>query len=128
MRLLLDTHALLWWLTDEEALGERAREHIAAAENAIVVSAASMWEIAIKQRLGKIVADIAEIEKEIAQQGMVRLGIEADHLIELTSLPDYHRDPFDRMLIAQARAEDMPLMTRDPEIAAYSVDRIAADR
>lgn len=128
MRLLLDTHALLWWLSDDEALGEKAREQIADAGNEIVVSAASMWEIAIKQRLGKIDAEIADIEKEIAQQGMVRLGIEADHLIELTTLPDHHRDPFDRMLVAQARAEDMPIMTRDVAIAAYSVDRIAADR
>lgn len=128
MRLLLDTHALLWWLADDEALGEKAREHIAAAENEIIVSAASMWEIAIKQRLGKIEAEIAEIEREVAQQGMVRLGIEAGHLIELTSLPDHHRDPFDRMLVAQARVEDMPIMTRDTDIAAYSVDRIAADR
>ena len=128
MRLLLDTHALLWWLTDDQALGEKARAHIADTGNEIVVSAASMWEIAIKQRLGKIDAEIAEIEKEIAQQGLVRLGIEADHLIELTSLPDHHRDPFDRMLVAQARAEDMPLMTADKQIAAYSADRIAADR
>jgi len=128
MRLLLDTHALLWWLSDDSALGEKAREQIADTGNEIVVSAASMWEIAIKQRLGKIDAEIAEIEKEIAQQGMVRLGIEADHLIELTTLPDHHRDPFDRMLVAQARAEDIPIMTRDVAIAAYSVDRIAADR
>lgn len=128
MRLLLDTHALLWWLTDDQALGERAREQVADAANEVVVSAASMWEIAIKQRLGKIDAEIAEIEREIARQGMIRLGIEADHVIELSSLPDHHRDPFDRMLVSQARAEDMPLMTADAQIGAYSVDRIAADR
>jgi len=128
MRILLDTHVLLWWLNDAASLGERARAQISDSENAIIVSAASLWEIAIKQGLGKVEADIAEIEKDIAQQGMIRLGIEADHLIELTSLPNLHRDPFDRMLISQARAEDMPLMTADTQIAAYSIDRIAADR
>lgn len=128
MRLLLDTHALLWWLTDDPALGERARAQIAEPENRILVSAASLWEIAIKQGLGKIESDIAEIEKEVARQGMTRLAIEADHLIELTSLPNHHRDPFDRMLVAQARAEDIPLMTADLSIASYSVDRMAADR
>ena len=128
MRILLDTHALLWWLTDDERLGEKAREHIGDEGNVIVVSAASLWEIAIKQRLRKIDADIAEIEVDIARQGAIRLGIEAHHLIELATLPDHHRDPFDRMLVSQARAEDMPLMTADTQIAAYSVDRIAADR
>lgn len=128
MRVLLDTHALLWWLTDDPALGDKAKAQIAEPENSIMVSAASLWEIAIKQGLGKIEADIAEIEKELSRQGMARLGIEADHLIELTSLPNHHRDPFDRMLIAQARAEDMHLMTADLHIAGYSVDRIAADR
>ena len=128
MRILLDTHALLWWLSDDESIGEKARSQIADPENIIVVSAASLWEIAIKQGLGKVVADLAEIEREIAHQGMMRMGIEADHLIELVALPNHHRDPFDRMLVAQARAEDMLLMTADTQIAAYSVDRIAADR
>ena len=128
MRVLLDTHVLLWWLTDDPALGDKAKVQIAEPDNSIMVSAASLWEIAIKQGLGKIDADIVEIEKEIAHQGMVRLGIEADHLVELTSLPSHHRDPFDRMLIAQARAEDMHLMTADLHIVGYSVDRIAADR
>ena len=128
MRILLDTHALLWWLSDNPKLGEKARAKIADPKNLILVSAASLWEIAIKQGIGKIGADIVEIEKEVAQQGMVRLGIEADHLIELTSLPDHHRDPFDRMLIAQAGAEDISLLTADMQVAAYSIDRIAADR
>jgi PIN domain nuclease of toxin-antitoxin system len=128
MRILLDTHALLWWLTDDPALGEKAKAQIAEPDNMILVSAASLWEIAVKQAIGKIEADIAEIEKAIAAQGMVRLGIDADHLIELVSLPPLHRDPFDRILIAQARAEDVPLLTADAHIAGYSVDRIAADR
>ena len=128
MRVLLDTHVLIWWLTDDPALGDKAKAQIADPENVVTVSAASLWEIAIKQGLGKIEADIAEIEKEIAHQGLLRLGIEADHLIELASLPSHHRDPFDRMLIAQARAEDLHLMTADSYMASYSVDRIAADR
>jgi PIN domain nuclease of toxin-antitoxin system len=128
MRVLLDTHALLWWLADDPALGEKARGQIAEPDNVILVSAASLWEIAVKQGLGKIKADIAEIEMAIAAQGMLRLGIDADHLIELVSLPPIHCDPFDRMLVAQARAENVPLMTSDGHIADYSVDRIAADR
>jgi PIN domain nuclease of toxin-antitoxin system len=128
MRILLDTHALLWWLSDDPALGPRARDQIGDIDNDIIVSAASMWEIAIKRRLGKIEADVVEIETEIAKQGMIRLGIEAAHLVELIKLPDHHRDPFDRMLVAQARTEDAGLMTVDPQIARYSVDRIAADR
>jgi PIN domain nuclease of toxin-antitoxin system len=128
MRILLDTHAVLWWLVDDPALGENARSQIAEPDNVILVSTASLWEIAIKQGLGKIEANIAEIEGAIAAQGMLRLGIDADHLIELVSLPHIHRDPFDRMLVAQARAENVPLMTADGDIAGYSVDRIAADR
>lgn len=128
MRLLLDTHALLWWLTDDPELGEKARSHIGNSGNMILVSSASLWEIVIKQRLGKLDGDIAQIEKEVAQQGMARLNIRADHLIELAKMPVHHRDPFDQMLVAQARAENLPLMTADARIAAYSVDRIAADR
>jgi PIN domain nuclease of toxin-antitoxin system len=128
MRILLDTHALLWWLTDDPELGRKARDHIAEAENTIVVSSASLWEIVIKQRLGKLEGEIVEIEKEVARQGMVRLNVLADHLIELSTMAVHHRDPFDQMLVAQARAEDMPLMTADVRIAPYSVDRIAADR
>ncbi len=128
MRILLDTHALLWWLTDDAQLGTRARDQIGSAENVIAVSCASLWEIVIKQRLGKLEGDIGEIEKEIAQQGMTRLNLLPDHLVELSAMAVHHRDPFDQMLVAQARSEDMPLLTADIGIAAYSVDRIAADR
>jgi len=128
MRILLDTHALLWWLTDDAQLGERARDHIADPDNAAVVSCASLWEIVIKQRLGKLDGDIGEIEKEIARQGMARLDLLVDHFVELSAMDVHHRDPFDQMLVAQARAENMPLLTANGRIAAYSVDRIAADR
>lgn len=128
MRILIDTHALLWWLTDDAQLGERARDHIADPDNAVVVSCASLWEIVIKQRLGKLEGDIGEIEREIARQGMVRLNLLSEHLVELSAMQVHHRDPFDQMLVAQARAEDMPLLTADARIATYSVDRIAADR
>jgi PIN domain nuclease of toxin-antitoxin system len=128
MRLLLDTHALLWWLGDDAALGAKARETIADQSNAIFVSAASLWEIAVKQALGKLEADIAEIEQAVVDQGFERLGIEAAHVIELAGLPQHHRDPFDRMLVAQARSSDLVLLTADAQIAGYSVDRVAADR
>lgn len=128
MRLLLDTHALLWWLTDDQALGAKARAQIENPANDIIVSSASLWEIVVKQRLGKLEGDISDIEEEVGRQGMIRLNIERAHLIELSAMKVHHRDPFDQMLVAQARAEDMALVTADAQIAAYSVDRIAADR
>lgn len=128
MRILLDTHALLWWLADDPQLGSRARDQITDPANDIVVSCASLWEIVIKQRLGKLRGDIAEIEAELPRQGLVRLELLPEHLVELSQMPVHHRDPFDQMLVAQARAENIPLMTADLQVAGYSVDRIAADR
>lgn len=128
MRFIVDTHALLWWLAGDPSIGPFARERLASDDSQAVVSAASLWEVAIKQGLGRVDADIGEIERSIAAQGFERLGIEAGHLVELLSLPAIHRDPFDRMLIAQARAEDMPIMTADQAIARYAVDLIAAER
>jgi PIN domain nuclease of toxin-antitoxin system len=128
VKLLLDTHALIWWLDDDERLGTDAREVIAEPANDVHVSVASLWEIAIKMRAGKLKADIGAIERDIVHEAFVRLDIAPRHLEELMSVPLHHRDPFDHLLIAQARAEDMPLMTSDAQITAYSVERIAADR
>lgn len=128
MRLLLDTHVLIWWLDDDERLGPQSRELIAEPANDVHVSVASLWEIALKIRIGKLRADMTAIERRVGREAFVRLDIAPRHLGILMSVPMHHRDPFDHMLIAQASAEKMPLMTADARIAAYSVDRIDADR
>ena len=122
MKLLLDTHALLWWLGDDPRLGASAREKIAHRENTILASVASLWEIAVKIRVGKLVADIDRIERAVVAEGFERLAIERPHLAELVSLPRHHRDPFDHLLIAQARHEGAALMSEDATMAAYPVE------
>jgi PIN domain nuclease of toxin-antitoxin system len=128
LKFLLDTHALIWWLDDDDRLGADARELIADPANDVHVSVASLWEIAVKVRAGKLKAEIGAIEREIGREAFYRLDITPRHLEVLMSVPMHHRDPFDHLLIAQASAEGMPLMTADAQLAAYSVDRIAADR
>ena len=119
MRILVDTQALLWWLMDSERLGPKARRIFLSDEP--VISAVVLWEIAIKVSLGKLSADVAEVSRIIAEQGLERLGISDRHMINLQALPFHHRDPFDRMLIAQSDAEDLPLLTSDAKIALYDV-------
>ena len=122
---LLDTHALLWWLADDPALGPSAREIIAEPRNRVFVSAAMGWEIAIKQQLGKLTAP-ADIETVVEQKGFAKLPISFFHGQQAGALPLHHRDPFDRMLIAQAQAEGLELMTADPAFRAYAVRLIEA--
>ncbi len=119
MRLLLDTHVLLWWLADDPALSEQARQLI-ANEPEVFVSAASAWEIAIKRALGKLEApeDLLEV---LDTGGIVRLPIDFEHAITAGALPRHHDDPFDRMLVAQAQREGLALMTSDARIARYAV-------
>ena len=119
MRILVDTQALLWWLMDSERLGTKARRIFISDEP--VVSPVVSWEIAIKASLGKLSADVSEVSRVIAEQGFERLGISDRHMINLQSLPFHHRDPFDRMLIAQSDAEDLPILTSDAKIALYDV-------
>ena len=119
MRILVDTQALLWWLMDSERLGPKARRIFLSDEP--VISAVVLWEIAIKASLGKLSADVAEVSRIIAEQGLERLGISDRHMINLQALPFHHRDPFDRMLIAQSDAEGLPLLTSDAKIALYDV-------
>lgn len=104
MRLLLDTHALLWWLNDDEKLGNHARRLIGDPENDVLVSAVSLWEITVKLRIGKLDADIDEILAVLPDQGFDRLDITDTHLIALAALPLHRRDPFDHLLMAQAAA------------------------
>lgn len=124
MRLLIDTHALLWWLTDDPALPESARKHLARSGNTILVSAASAWEIATKFRIGKL-ADagdlLADFGGYLARERFEGLPISIDHAVRAGLLPGPHKDPFDRMLIAQAQAEGLPLLSNDAAFDAYRV-------
>ena len=122
---LLDTHAFLWWLANDPALGPSARDIIAEPRNRILVSAATAWEIAIKRQLGKLVAP-ADIEAAVEEKGFTKLPISFFHGQQAGALPPHHRDPFDRMLIAQAQAEGLELMTADPVFGGYAVRLIAA--
>lgn len=127
MLLLLDTHAFLWWIGDEPALGPRAREAIAAPANVVFVSAATAWEIAVKREAGKLDAP-GEVGAWIRDGGFTELAIEVEHAVASAGLPRHHGDPFDRLLIAQARLEDLTLVTSDPEILGYDVATLDAGR
>lgn len=122
MNLLLDTHALLWWLADEE-LSAPARAAIADPDRLVAVSAATVWEISIKRQLGKLEAP-NDLLDAIAASGFEPLDITIGHADAAGALPPHHRDPFDRMLVAQARAEGLAIVTRDPAIEAYGVDTL----
>lgn len=124
MPYLLDTHAFLWWITDDPRLSEPARQVIRDASNQILFSAASAWEIAIKARLGCLDfrTEPAElIPRQITANSFVPLPIDARHALQVLQLPPLHRDPFDRILVAQARIEGTPILTVDPLIAQYEV-------
>jgi PIN domain nuclease of toxin-antitoxin system len=113
VRLLLDTHALLWWLADDQHLGSKARKLIEDPANDIFVSVASLWEITVKVRVGKLEADTEEISGAAIRDGFDLLGIEIPHLQTLAGLPLHHRDPFDHLLIAQAITEDATFVSQD---------------
>jgi PIN domain nuclease of toxin-antitoxin system len=118
MRLLLDTHILLWWLADSPSLSDRARELIADPDNSVFVSAVSLWEIWLKQSLGKLQLP-SDFEERLAGESFESLPLLAAHAREVASLPWHHRDPFDRMLIAQARVAELALLTADETAALY---------
>ncbi len=123
MRLLLDTHALLWWLTNDDRLSVPARALVDDPAHDVVVSAVSLWEIVVKVRIGKLDADIADIEAALERDGFTRLSIAPPHLTVLARLPMHpdHRDPFDHLLIAQAIAEDATFVSEDRNTARYPV-------
>jgi PIN domain nuclease of toxin-antitoxin system len=125
MTLLLDTHVLLWWLDDPRQLSKLARRAIQDGTNAVYISAAVAWEIAIKKALGKLDAP-DELEAAIEANRFLPLPITIAHALAVQSLPDHHRDPFDRILIAQALHEGFRLVNRDSEIAKYPVPQIVA--
>ena len=119
MRLLLDTHALLWALGAPSKLPARTAAAVREPGNDVFVSAASIWEIAIKAALGKVSADIDEIARTSVEVGFEELAVTFAHARRVHSLPPRHRDPFDRMLVAQALEEGLTIVTHDARVVAY---------
>jgi PIN domain nuclease of toxin-antitoxin system len=127
LRLLLDTHALLWWLSDNPQLTKPATRAIANTRNTVIVSAASAWEIATRVRLGKLptaVDLVADFVAQMEREGFQLLAVSVEHAIRGGMLPGPHKDPFDRMLIAQAQAEHLPIVSNETAFDAYGVRRV----
>jgi PIN domain nuclease of toxin-antitoxin system len=121
VRYLLDTHVFLWWIADDDRLSDRARTIIADGQNVLYLSAASCWEIVIKSRLGRLTlaGDPEElIPEHMARNSIQGLPVRISHALQ-SRLPDYHRDPFDRLLVAQSQMEDLPLLTSDLQFRPY---------
>ncbi|GAA1814536.1 type II toxin-antitoxin system VapC family toxin [Planosporangium flavigriseum] len=124
MRLLLDTHVVIWWLADDPTLSDEIKQLI-DSEPDVYVSPATIWEIAIKQALGKL-KEPADLAERVRDCGFADLPIRSVHAIAAGRLPMIHRDPFDRMLVAQAQYEDLTLVTRDPDLQKYEVSILGA--
>ncbi len=127
MKVLLDTHAFLWSITGDDRLSKTAEEIFLDPDNNLFFSAASFWEICIKMSLGKLSLKrgwFKTIQEEMRINAVQWLPVEMQHCVELTKLPFHHRDPFDRMLIAQAMAEDLQLLSRDGRLSAYEIELI----
>ena len=127
MRVLLDTHAFLWWIGDDRRLSVAARAVVADGDNEVFFSTASAWEMAIKARLGRLwVAEDFQgfVADQVALNGFRVLSVELLHALHVQALPDHHRDPFDRLLVAQSRVEGLALVTADGGLSAYGVERI----
>lgn len=126
MKCLLDTHCYLWWMIEPERLPSRVFEILSDEANELFFSAASAWEIAIKAGTGKLALGDVPIERMVVDQpvesGLLHLPINASHAARVLTLPPLHRDPFDRMLVAQAQVDRLTLLTCDPAVAAYPVD------
>lgn len=124
-RVLLDTHAFLWWVNDDAKLTRAARRTIARA--GCLISIASCWEMAIKASLGSLLLPEAVdrfVERHIAENGFALLEIALEHASAVADLPFHHRDPFDRLLVAQAQAEDLTIVSADPIFTKYGLKRV----
>ncbi len=127
MRALLDTHTFLWWIDNDRRLPPRVRALMGDGSNVLVFSAASGWEIAIKARLGKLQLpdDLASfLTDQLVRNHVTILSIHLSHTLHVYTLPTLHRDPFDRLLVAQSQLEQLPIVTADPLIQQYSVQTI----
>ena len=119
MQVLIDTHILLWLMEDDPRLGEHARALILGASE-VIASAASLWEIAIKSQIGKLAVNPERLVERMKVAGLTELSVSTRHAVESGKLPLHHRDPFDRLLVAQAMTENMCLVTADSRLKAYS--------
>lgn len=126
MKLLLDTHALLFWVTEPQLLTLPARNAAADPENLIYVSAATVWEIAIKTHLGKLKAQalLENIHERLREYGFEPLPVTVSHAVRAAELPDVHKDPFDRMLAAQAAEEELAIISQDRVFERYGIRRV----
>lgn len=123
MRVLLDTQVLIWYLEGNQTLSRPQRELIVKPETEVFVSIASLWEIAIKSSIGKIklTRSMTDVLQQLSAQSFEILSIAPGHVLQVASLPLHHRDPFDRMIIAQAKVEFLHIVTVDPDFSAYGV-------
>ena len=124
MKILLDTHIFLWWLADDSRLAPAFRAAISEAEEA-TVSTASIWEISLKQQIGKLTID-GDLRDHLIRDHFSVLPVHLHHAVRYRELPAVHRDPFDRMLIVQAQVENLTLVTTDPIFAEYDVELLPA--
>lgn len=126
MNYLLDTHVLLWWFENDPALSGKASRAISASDNDIFISSVTAWELAIKSHSGKLeIPKVLDgLESKLADEGFFTLAISMRHALRAGALPNHHKDPFDRMLIAQAQAEDLSLISNDSMFDHYGVRRI----
>lgn len=125
-RVLLDTHILIWWLRNASEIGKKSRDLISNRQNQVFVSAVSLWEIQIKRDLGKLTAPDGLLEI-VEDEGFIILDITGQHAEQIGNLPDHHRDPFDRMLVAQAQVEGLTILTSDKQIKLYGVRTLSAE-
>lgn len=127
MRALLDTHAFLWFVTGNQALGPAADRFIRGEANELLLSIASVWEMAIKAGLGRLEFAMPVdrfVSRQLHLNGIALLPVALDHAARVASLPHHHRDPFDRMLVSQAQMEEMPIISADAELDRYGVNRV----
>jgi PIN domain nuclease of toxin-antitoxin system len=121
VKLLLDAHAVLWWMVDDRRLGAQARAAISDASAVVLVSAATVWEIEIKRRLGRLDMGDTDLIEQLTAEGFVELPISARHARQAAHLPPHHDDPFDRMILAQALLEGLACVSKDSALSAYGV-------
>lgn len=129
MRYLLDTHVWLWLLVDPERLEDRLRDRLADPGNALILSAASSWEISIEYERGRLPLPeppATYVPSRMRRSGVTGLAVEHAHAVQVASLADHHRDPLDRVLVAQAQVEGLPVVTADPVFEAYDVEVVRA--
>jgi PIN domain nuclease of toxin-antitoxin system len=127
MKLLLDTQVFLWWNEANPRLSRRVRQLLSDPENSLYLSVASAWEIALKVQSGKLglpAATAVYIPARLNHYEMEALPVTLEHVLAASALPAFHRDPFDRMLVAQGQVESLPIVTHDPQFRKYAVDTI----